>query len=494
MSDSLSENIKSIPRRTMASRLGWFRDSQGTIEGFMLGQQWISASYSGAPKEMVIPYGDGRADIVRALHPVGDIDGWVTGWNMVCEYPYAALGVYHAIASLLLEKVKCLPSVLEWGGLTGTGKTVSLKVAASIFGNPEDLIGGWDGTPIDLERFAAFCKSIPMFKDDTKTVGKGKNSVEPEWGIYRVVSGEGRGRATPTGLDSRKKWALNLLMTGEEPIYGAGQSGGARARLISIQEPPFGLLTKDAVSPVVVPFMGLFGANYGVLAPILVTEIAMASDTALVALHTKLRAQWQAKLGAHSAGDRISSHFALMEIAGRFLNRAITTYSGVEYTDSCVAHLDILARHSIDIDRVAGCVDPTERAFGEFYSWALAHRGNFWAQSIGRQSSEVNRQPIGGWFGRWDDGDRWKEFYFTRQCLAKFITDFKYSEAPNTLASNWIKRGWLARGTEERNQFPIRIAGGPDRCYKLERSTIESAWQNNDKPDAADVVVEVTID
>lgn len=473
LSECMAENVRNVPHRTMSARLGW-HDT-----GFMLGGTWISGNAVTPPKELIIPSGDGRAAIAHAIRANGSLSEWARGWDMVANHPYAAVGVYHAIASLLLAHVRCLPSVLEWGGLTGTGKTVSLQVAASVYGQMDDMITGWDGTQVDIERVAAFSHSLPMFKDDTKTTNKGKTSIDPESTVYRVVSGEGRGRATPTGLDARRKWRLNLLMTGEEPIYGAGQSGGARARLISIQEPPFGITTKGEVSKVVAPFMRIFAKNYGVVAPYIVAEIMNIEPAKLITAHSQIRAKWQSRLAQHSAGDRVSSHIALMEMAARLLEKVLHVYSAHSVEPRSAIHLKVLAKHMLEVDNVAGVVDPTERAFGDFYSWALAHRGNFWTQnSATRTSSELSRIPIGGWYGRWDDGDKWDAMFFTRNAVAAFVKLFGYHEAPAILCNNWLKRGWLEPGSDGRRQHSIRIAGGKDWCYKLPKSIADKLGDN----------------
>mgnify|MGYP001563855472 CR=1 FL=1 len=489
LSEALNENHKGIPKRIMASRLGWFKEQdkeQGSdnLTGFMLGNTWMASNIASSPRELIIPHGDGRADMVRGIRQHGKLESWFRGYNLLSAYPFPCCAIYQSIASVILQRIGALPSVLEFGGSTGTGKTVSLKISASVWGQPDDMISGWDGTAVDLERITSFLNAMPMFKDDTKTMGKAKNSIDPEWAVYRIVSGEGRGRATPQGVEQRRKWGLNLLMTGEEPIYASGQSGGARARILSIQDPPFMAQTKDRVSSIVAPMMDLFLNNYGIVGPLIVSELLRFPDQKLMDYHSKQRVYWQERLSAHSASDRIASHLALLDLAARFLAR-IHSFSlglrenpGNEQNESDIRtksmwHISHLATHLIEIDKASGVVDPIERSFKDFYSWALSHRGDFWSVGHGnKQSSDINRTPHSGWLGRWDHNERWTEIYFNRNALARFLKELGYSEAPNTLATHWGKRGWLNNG-KDRLQHSVRIAGGNDWCYKVERAMIE---------------------
>ena len=67
-----------------------------------------------------------------------------------------------SFASVLLEPLKVLPFVLHLWGTTGTGKTVALMVAMSIWGNPQNGRPGKDHEH-DKERHYAQCRIFMQY-------------------------------------------------------------------------------------------------------------------------------------------------------------------------------------------------------------------------------------------------------------------------------------------------------------------------------------------
>lgn len=460
LSDFVSHNHSKIRTQSVASRCGWFGG------GYLWGHNWLS-DFKGEepPRELVVPSGDGRSQLAFGMRSVGTLDGWVRGAKMMLPYPLAFIGIYVSLASVLVPRVECQAFVFEWGSSTGTGKTTALKIAATAWGNPDDLISGWDGTRVGLERRASFLSSMPMFKDDTKTKDQAKNSVDPEWAIYRVVSGEGRERAQPGGgMQQTSKWALNLLMTGEEALYGSGQAGGARARLLSVQDPPYGLATKDAVSRCVAPFADAMHANYGHVGPAFAAFVSSVPRSKLREAWAKRRNHYLKLLdGKHSAADRMSSHLALTELAGVLLEQMLAGHN-VPLGGAPRAFVENLAEKIIEVDMASGDVDPFDRSAQEFYSWCVAHRSGFWSGD-----SEESRGPVSGWLGRWDGGELWASLFAKSSAIERFLRENRYPGAPGNYATQWIKRGHLVSGNG-RPTWRVRIAGASDWAYRMDRT------------------------
>lgn len=464
LSDFVNHNGTRIRHQAVSSRMGWFGG------GFLWGRTWL-ADPTGheQPRELVVGGGDGRAQLANAMRSEGTFQEWCDGVAALGQYPLVMAGIYASVASALVSLVNTQSCVFEWASSSGTGKTTSLAIAASVWGHPEELQSSWDGTKVSLEHNAAFMNAMPLFLDDTKTVAGSKNSIDPEWAIYRVTSGEGRQRAAPGGVSRQTaKWSLNMLTTGEEPVYGSGQAGGARARLVSVQDPPYGLATKDAVSQTVGPLCAGILPFHGHAGPAVVALASGVGAQKLRASWAKRREGWITHLsGKHSANDRVSNHLAMLELAGVML-RAAAQRAGITALDSIDPHVVMLhvARQVADADKAAGEVDPIERAKADFYSWCVAHRGAFWSAS-----ADASRGPARGWLGKWDGGEGWEDIYVTVKAIDQFILDHKYTLGGRMLASQWIKTGFITPG-QDRFTWKVRIAGTQDWAYRIERRNV----------------------
>ena len=141
-----------------------------------------------------------------------------------------------SFASPLLAVVGALPFFVHaWGG-TGTGKTVALMLAASVWGDPHKgrYVQTFNATRVGQELTAAFLNQLPMCIDElqlTKT-GRGQSSFD----VYQLAEGVGRTRGKKTGgVEKVPEWDCCFLTTGEDPLIGAASGGGAVNRVIEIE-------------------------------------------------------------------------------------------------------------------------------------------------------------------------------------------------------------------------------------------------------------------
>ena len=141
-----------------------------------------------------------------------------------------------SFASVLIEKVGALPFVLHLWGETGFGKTVSLMVASSIWGNSElgHLTRSMNATANSIVRTASFLYSIPFCADEMQ-------QIKDRWGNYDnfimfVCEGIDKGRARAKGgVEEQKTWRNAFIFTGEEPVTKANSGGGVKNRCIEIE-------------------------------------------------------------------------------------------------------------------------------------------------------------------------------------------------------------------------------------------------------------------
>ena len=142
-----------------------------------------------------------------------------------------------SFASVLLEPLNCLPFFVHlWGVDSGTGKTVALMVAASVWGDPAvgAYVKTFDGTVVGMEKTAAFLNNLPFCLDELQLAKDSKGRTV--FDVYKLAQGVGRTRGNRSGgVDLTPTWRNCILTTGESPLTGTASGAGAVNRVIDIE-------------------------------------------------------------------------------------------------------------------------------------------------------------------------------------------------------------------------------------------------------------------
>lgn len=196
-------------------------------------------------EEDFIPYTkkvvfDGEIDYKSTFASIkeeGNYDIWlkeVLACRKFSKVTQIAMAV--SFASVLNEKVDVLPFILHlWGG-TGSGKTVALMIAMSIWGDPEigKLTRSLNNTHVAMTRYAAFLKDLPFAGDELQTIKNRWASFDEL--VMLLAEGVDRGRGKiDGGLHALKKWKCAFLFTGEEPITKANSGAGVKNRVLEVE-------------------------------------------------------------------------------------------------------------------------------------------------------------------------------------------------------------------------------------------------------------------
>lgn len=142
-----------------------------------------------------------------------------------------------SFASPILSMVGSLPFFVHlWGVDSGTGKTVALMLAASVWGNPApgNYVQSFNGTQVGQERTAAFLNQLPMCLDELQLTkdARGKSSFD----VYQLAQGVGRARGRKNGgVEMTPTWSCCFLTTGESPLTSISAGAGAINRVIDIE-------------------------------------------------------------------------------------------------------------------------------------------------------------------------------------------------------------------------------------------------------------------
>ena len=214
-----------IPERKAVSRLGYIKN-----EGF-----------SPYVDNLVF---DGDANFHSLFNSVSTAGSEASWQTLVYEVRRmsitARILLAASFASPLLSVVGSLPFFVHlWGVDSGTGKTVALMLAASVWGNPE--LGAYtqtfNGTQVGQERTAAFLNHLPMCLDELQLTkdSRGKSSFD----VYQLAQGVGRARGRKTGgIEKTPTWRSCFLTTGESPLTSVSSGAGAVNRVIDIECDP----------------------------------------------------------------------------------------------------------------------------------------------------------------------------------------------------------------------------------------------------------------
>lgn len=120
-----------------------------------------------------------------------------------------------AFAGQLLELLEYDGGGFHLLGSSSMGKSLSLKLAASVWGNPDRYVKTWRSTDNALEGTASehndsFLPLDEISECDPKIVGKT---------VYMLANGQGKGRSTTTGHNRiAKTWRIIFLSNGEESL------------------------------------------------------------------------------------------------------------------------------------------------------------------------------------------------------------------------------------------------------------------------------------
>ena len=217
LSEVESSNYDLIPEVNSFSRLGYFQN-----EGF-------------------VPFVDGLIcdgdlnfrTIYNSIQSHGNRDIWIDEIKKVREYSTVAkITLAASLASVLVPICNAQVFFTHlWSSTSGTGKTVALMCAASIWGNPElgKYIQTFNSTQVGLERYAAFLNHLPLMIDEGQ-LDNGKFSV------YQLSEGVGRTRGNKTGgIDRTPTWSNSVITTGETPLIKQSDGAGAYNRTLDIE-------------------------------------------------------------------------------------------------------------------------------------------------------------------------------------------------------------------------------------------------------------------
>jgi hypothetical protein len=379
--------------------------------------------------------GDGEAQIVEAFGSAGSYQLWAQAVKELLPYPRIATMFYAGFCAPLLDLFDVPNFVVDLSHSTSTGKTTSLRLAASVWGNPNEnapstLLHHWNSTRVYLERVAHVCSGAPVILDDTKQCRKPADIAEI---IYQVCFGRGRGRGTIKGIGATLHSRTVVLSTGEQPATSFTQDGGTRTRVLTIRGLPFGKREPETFGPLAKRLNGALCRNYGHAAIRFLSWLMKHRDK-WEEWRTRYE-EWVTFYGADpgtAEAGRLASYAALVTLAGELAHLALPELGPFKNP-----MLEIWPEVAAEASDAAG----GRRALEDVRSWVDSHEKTFHGRT---GSNYFNGQQSGPaeMSGRWDDTEDWPFIAFYPTVLRKVLTELGYPH-PDSILGEWREAGWL---------------------------------------------------
>lgn len=251
ISDIEALNYDDIPEKKSIARLGYI-DGEG---------------FSPYVPGLVFD-GDNRYKrIFSAVESHGDRKKWYDlALNIRATNVTARIMLAASFASVLVHPCGSLPFFVHlWGGESGTGKTVALMLAASVWANPDrgQYIQTFNSTAVGHEKLAAFLNNLPLCLDELQLSKDTRGRTR--FDVYALAEGIGRTRGNKQGgVDHTPTWSLCILTTGETPITTSGAGAGAINRVLNIECKPGEKIFEDGhfVSSIIKTNYGFAGREF----------------------------------------------------------------------------------------------------------------------------------------------------------------------------------------------------------------------------------------
>ena len=409
-----ADNAATMDPVRVVRRSGWV---DGTT--YMLGEEAIGPD---PDRYTLEPASDGERQWYREIQRGGTWPGWLEGWEYAKRHPKAAIAVYASVAPALRGVVPAMPGAcIEWSGITSGGKSVSMDLAASVWGTV-DLVRRWDTTGVGAEVGAAAAYHLPLMLDDTKALLSGGNQRRKDSGastitatIYLATGSKGRLRGSPTGLREQREVSTWLLSTSETPSVDLASDVGIRPRTLTMIGRPLG---DDAATGELAATM--IGASvrehFGHLGMRVVAWLAMDGHAA------QARAWYRTHLEAASHGSAVQRRLSQL-IAAIATSVDVCEAVGLPRCDGVMNEAVDAARYSVR--------SADTHAAALMALWGLA-------QAQGRVcDGTTERTPPGGWIAEETTSG-------ARLVAATVHEELKLlGHDPSETVDRWRAAGWL---------------------------------------------------
>jgi uncharacterized protein (DUF927 family) len=256
----------------------------------------------------------GYQALIDSFEAKGNIDNYNKGvFQNIKDKPMVMMMFYSALGSVLLKDFNVDPFVSEISGKTSSGKTFTLKICASVWGNRK-LVTEWNATNVSVERMASFLNSFPIIKDDTRKADKPFKIPSI---VYQFSGGQSKGRGnSDRSIDYLEPWHNIMLSSGEVAIPDiAPDKAGVAGRVITLQDNPFPEVKQEVFDEIA----ETIEENHGLLGKLFIEQYEREKNKYKSSFKSATK-YFINKAEGNEVMARIARSFALLQVVGEILN------------------------------------------------------------------------------------------------------------------------------------------------------------------------------
>lgn len=171
--------------------------------------------------------------LITGYEPRGSYEAWVKEIKPLLKNDLFNCVLKTSFAAPLIKLLDYRTFIVHVWANSRAGKTAALKVALSVWGNPDDIMGTFNSTAVGFEKMAAFYNDLPFGIDEKQVSGSNKDYMNNI--VYMLGLGQGRTRGSKSGgIQERVFWRTAVITTGEEPISSENSQTGISTRVIEL--------------------------------------------------------------------------------------------------------------------------------------------------------------------------------------------------------------------------------------------------------------------
>ncbi|MBO5823611.1 MAG: DUF927 domain-containing protein [Prevotella sp.] len=231
LSDLERLNANVIPHYQSTSVMGWMGEP-GNVRGDGTG---YGTNFMPFDDSLVFDGESENYQLYKSITQEGNYDEWVDYIRPLRQQSLPLrLMMASSFASPLISVCNALPFVCHLWGSSGYGKSVSLMVAMSVWGNPEmgELVKTMNMTNASMMSTASFLNDLPFAGDELQTIKE--HDMRYDKLIMQITEGIERGRMHYNKNLPTRSWKCAFLFTGEEPCVSDSSGGGTKNRVVEI--------------------------------------------------------------------------------------------------------------------------------------------------------------------------------------------------------------------------------------------------------------------
>lgn len=372
----------------------------------------------------------------------GDYETWLTLARQIRSSgrrePVVCLAA--SFGSVLLKPLNLLPFILNLYGSTGSGKTVTLMLASSIWANPSE--GGYisesNSTINALEMKLDVLNHLPLMVDDLSKLRSDEKTRLMDI-IYGLCSGRGKGRLNRNGEIRHTPTWCNVIVTNmERPLSDDMMRGGAINRTLDFE------VDKGDIYPDGNGVVSILTENYGFAGPAFIDAIKEIGIERIRATVKKFR-------------ERIKDY--AFQMGNELEEKQVTPLAVIltadviseEYIFKDGIHIDF--EYAVMAAKSKRQVSEMERAYKHFID----------AYHINKARFNDDEDNFGEVWGKKQEGDF---IAVIPSALDKIATLYNFNKSQFI---KWCKENGFLQCDSERNTMKVSFNGttGRTRCYVI---------------------------